>query len=115
MEGIILLNEITVYNTSWGFSLEGFILSIAALIFAILMVVCISFDYENLAYILFTFALFCVAIGAWLFSEAEKTPVSTQYEVYLTEDVNIEDFAQKYNIIKQDGVIFTIEEKEEES
>ena len=45
-------------------------------------------------------------------SEAKEVPAATQYEVYLTEDLNIEDFAQKYNIIKQDGVIFTIEEKE---
>jgi hypothetical protein len=51
-------------------------------------------------------------IGLWICSEAKEVPAATQYEVYLTEDVNIEDFAQKYNIIKQDGVIFTIEEKE---
>jgi hypothetical protein len=112
MEGIVLLNKITVYDTSWGFSPEGCVLLIMALILAILVVVCIYFDMENLACLFVTFALFSIAVGAWMFSDAEKNPIATQYEVYLTEDVNIEDFAQKYNIIKQDGVIFTIEEKE---
>ena len=76
------------------------------------MVVCIGLDMENLAYLLLTFSLFCIAVGLWMCSEAKEVPAATQYEVYLTEDVDIEDFAQKYNIVKQDGIIFTIEEKE---
>lgn len=112
MEGIILLNEITVYDTGWGInSIAMAVFTVGAIMLG-LAFICLYFNIDELIGLFSVFCGLCLVIGLWACSEAKEVPVATQYEVYLTEDVDIEDFAQKYNIVKQDGVIFTIEEKE---
>ena len=115
MEGIILLNEITVYDTGWGFNstaLAVLIIGVIMLGLAIIFAYLAYLDVNELTGLFSLFCGVCLVVGLWACSEAKEIPATTQYEVYLTEDINMEDFAQKYNIIKQDGVIFTIEEKE---
>lgn len=112
MEGVILLNEITIYNTGWGINSTALGILIIGAIMLGLAIICAYFNVTGLIGLFTVFCGLCFMIGLWMCSEAKELPAATQYEVYLTEDVNIEDFAQKYNIIKQDGVIFTIEEKE---
>lgn len=112
MEGIILLNEITVYDTGWGFNSTALAVLIIGVIMLGLAIICAYLDVNELIGLFTAFCGLCFMIGLWICSEAKEVPAATQYEVYLTEDLNIEDFAQKYNIVKQDGVMFTIEEKE---
>lgn len=112
MEGIVLLNEITVYDTGWGINSTALVFFTTGAIMLGLALVCLCLNIDELIGLFTVFCGLCIVIGLWVCSEAKEVPAATQYEVYLTEDVNIEDFAQKYNIIKQDGVIFTIEEKE---
>ena len=112
MEGIILLNEITVYDTGWGINSTAMVVFTGGAILLGLAFICLYLNIDELIGFCSVSCGLCLMIGLWVCSEAKEIPVATQYEVYLTEDINIEDFAQKYNIIKQDGVIFTIEEKE---
>ena len=112
MEGVILLNEITIYNTGWGINSTALGILIIGAIMLGLAIICAYLNVTDLIGLFTVFCGLCFMIGLWMCSEAKELPATTQYEVYLTEDVNIEDFAQKYNIIKQDGIIFTIEEKE---
>ena len=112
MEGVILLNEITVYDTGWGINSTAMGVFIVSAITLGLAFICLYLNINELIGLCSVFCGLCFVIGLWICSEAKALPAATQYEVYLTEAVNIEDFAQKYNIIKQDGVIFTIEEKE---
>ena len=112
MEGIVLLNEITVYDTGWGINLTAMVVFTLGAIMLGLAFTCLYLNIDELTGLFSLFCGLCFVIGLWICSEAKEIPAATQYEVYLTEDINIEDFAQKYNIIKQDGIIFTIEEKE---
>lgn len=112
MEGVILLNEITVYDTGWGINATALAVLIIGAIMLGLAVICAYLNVNELIGLFTVFCGLCFMIGLWICSEAKEVPAATQYEVYLTEDINIEDFTQKYNVVKQDGVIFTIEEKE---
>ena len=112
MEGVILLNEITVYDTGWGINSTAMVVFTLGAIMLGLAFTCLYFNIDELTGLFSLFCGVCIVVGLWACSEAKEIPATTQYEVYLTEDINMEDFAQKYNIIKQDGVIFTIEEKE---
>ena len=112
MEGVILLNEITVYDTGWGINSTTMVVFTVGAIMLGLAFMCLYFNIDELTGLFSLFCGVCIVVGLWACSEAKEIPTATQYEVYLTEDINIEEFAQKYNIVKQDGIIFTIEEKE---
>lgn len=43
------------------------------------------------------------------------TEYETQYKVTISDEVNFNEFVEKYEIIEQDGKIYTVREKENES
>ena len=65
--------------------------------------------------------LFCITIGlivgalfGALFGCVNQTPVDyeTQYKVSISDEVSINEFSEKYEIIEQDGKIYTVRERE---
>ena len=54
-------------------------------------------------------ALFLFAIGVCVFAPRELTP---RYQVIVEDDVNFNEFLDKYKIIDQNGLIYTVEERE---
>lgn len=49
-------------------------------------------------------------LGGWTFSEPSE--FETHYEVLLSDEIPLTEFLEKYEIIKQEGKIYTIREKE---
>lgn len=109
MEGITILNEFVVDNApvGWFAIIAGAILcSIslwamfvmfgegnggAATAFIILVLICVG---------LVTFGIYIA-----------NTPPETQYQVLIDESVSMSDFFERYEIIEQEGKIYTIKEK----
>lgn len=46
---------------------------------------------------------------------SEPTKHETHYEVTISDEVNFNEFVEKYEVIEQDGKIYTVREKENES
>ena len=57
--------------------------------------------------ILISFALF--GVGVAIFAPREMIP---RYQVIIDDGVEFNEFTNKYKIIKQDGLIYTVEERE---
>ena len=57
--------------------------------------------------ILISIALFGAGVGA--FAPREMIP---RYQVIIDDEVEFNDFISKYKIIKQEGLIYTVEERE---
>ena len=57
--------------------------------------------------ILISIAFFGVGVG--MFAPREMTP---RYQVIIDNGVEFNDFINKYKIIEQDGLIYTVEERE---
>ena len=57
--------------------------------------------------ILISMVLFGAGVGA--FAPREMIP---RYQVIIDDEVEFNDFTSKYKIIKQDGFIYTVEERE---
>jgi hypothetical protein len=53
--------------------------------------------------------IFGFGIGVGAFAPREMTP---RYQVTIDDGVEFNDFTSKYKIIKQDGLIYTVEERE---
>lgn len=53
--------------------------------------------------------IFGFGIGVGAFAPREMTP---RYQVIIDDEVEFNEFTSKYKIIKQDGLIYTVEERE---
>ena len=115
MEGIKILSVEEVVNKT-QFNLE--IALIAAVVFSIVFIIIGIFisikehDWHNLL-LIFGAGLFVSLFLATIAGTAFEKPVeyATQYKVIVSNEVPFVDFYEKYEVIEQDGEIFTIREK----
>jgi len=114
INGIRVLAETPIYiiEYSAGWSWAGFIWSIFTLLFLIGTIAAIIKD-EDIALFGFLSATLCVLLSVFSFTHehSEKVFDHTEYKVLINEEVNFIEFNEKYEIINQEGEIFTIIEK----
>lgn len=118
--GLILLNTqeaIEYVKTDWYFASEpaSWIAIIITTILVIVGVISIIYgiqDYEEGATALGIVAIVIAIIItiATLIHEVNRT--YPQYQVTITEKTNMKEFYEKYDIISQEGLIFTIRDKD---
>ena len=116
MNGVEILSSAEVVSES-KFNWTAFWI-VTAVCFVICLIVYLCTIWE-LEVIPWTVAM----IGIWIFASAMlgglfggviapiPTEYVTEYKVYLENDVNIEEFIEKYEIIKQEEKILTIRER----
>lgn len=111
MEGITLLNTYTENNLVFCivFSILGLILC-GACIWLLLDAIC---DHHA-GRIIISIILLLISIGITAFSlyEGLSNPTSAYYQVMLDDSVSYSEFTEHYEVIKQEGKIFTIQEKD---
>jgi len=118
--GLILLNTkemLEHVKFNWYFAGEpaSWIAIIITTILVIIGVITIIYgikEYEDEA-IAFGIIMIVIAIGLTLVTfihEVNKT--YPQYQVTITEKTNMKEFYDKYDIINQDGLIFTVRDKD---
>lgn len=115
MDGITVLsqNEIMITPTwTWAITMIGFI------IFAISLIIALNVNQKIIETIfgissICCFILFIVGICCMCFVET-KTGEYT-YKVIISDEVNFVEFNNKYEIIDQDGLIYTIKKREVEN
>lgn len=117
MTGVKILNSVEVVS-EFRFNWTTFwIVTVVCFVICLIIYLCIIEGYEVLPW---TVAL----IGIWIFAStivggflgAVITPIPTEYvteyKVYLENDVNMEEFMEKYEIIDTEGKIFTVRERD---
>ena len=112
MEGITVLSENEIMNMpTWTLAITiiGFI------IFVISVIICMSFNQEIIQIIsgissICCFILFIIGMFCTIF--VTKGTGKYTYKVTISDEVNFVEFNNKYEIIDQDGLIYTIKEKE---
>lgn len=57
------------------------------------------------------FTLFCMFGSIYGFTHLPENKYQTRYEVTINDDVNFNEFNSKYQVVKQEGLIYTIVEK----
>lgn len=88
---------------------------IGIIIFAISSIIVINFN-QKIIQIIFgisficSFILFIVGLSCMVFVESGTGKYT--YKVTISDEVNFVEFNNKYEIIDQDGLIYTIKEKE---
>lgn len=119
MDGVTILNEIEVvtktvfsWESFWWGALSGVIIGVlAAIIFGLSEGDWVAF-FIGLAVFCTFFVLFIgLIVGFGL--KPEPVEYETHYEVSIDENVNMQEFMDKYEIIETRGSIYTVREKYE--
>lgn len=113
MNGIEILNsyQFTQSNNLWS------IIMTLAIIFFVIMIPAFAYyiainNISTKKFFLGAFiSLFCLITFLGFLSEKSKYNV-IRYEVILSDEVNYNEFTEKYKVIEQRGKIFIIEEKD---
>lgn len=111
MDGITVLNTYTSFNyLSFALMLYGFGL---AFILVFIMIVMASIKdgefYPFVTFVSFGVGVFLLVCGY----NYNKSSPQTRYQITVDDSVSFNDFMERYEIIGQDGKIYTIIEKEE--
>ena len=112
---ILTTNEIAV---TYGFSLAAVIItSSIAFVLSYVFFCLLSHGLGNDTIITIMFATVCsiviTGICFWGAYECTKQPIEyeTQYQVTISDSVSMNEFIEKYEILKIDGKIFTVRER----
>ena len=112
MDGITVLKTYdAVAGNAWGWSWAGFCIILFGLI-ATAILIYLGIKYKDLisSIIGAIFILFlCGIFSSICFGSAEKV-YEPRYDVYIHGTINMDEFNEKYQVIKQDGLIYTITE-----
>lgn len=117
MSGMEILDTQTITTITGGFNFPALIVIfiLSCIIGVVLGVCCADDEFGPISGVL----LGCVTgllLGAFV-GAASSTPIvqktEIQYKVTLSDEVSLNDFLERYEILEQEGKIYTIVEKEE--
>lgn len=111
IDGVIILAQEPIYETvySWGWSWGGFALGIIAILILAIIIYCLYHGVpEFTIFLVFVMILLACSINA--FRRVNKTEVYLyeQYKVVIDDSVSLNEFNKKYDIIDQEGKIYTV-------
>lgn len=113
MDGVIILATEQVAS-AWKFNWVTFIIvfvCVALLVFFVAWGNDILDELWIYIFMVFVSALVGVTLGFLL---GLPTEYETQYKVTITQDVSMTEFYEIYEVVEQDGLIFTVKEKANE-
>ena len=117
MQGIEILTT-TEVATEWAFNWAGFWWTLG-IIFGVCLIVSIGYvvsgqcDWGLIPALSIVGIVLGSIIGAGFGkSAAEPIAYETHYKVTISEEVSLKDFYEYYDVVEQDGKIFTIREKD---
>ena len=111
MNGVEILSSETIYNTVLPEYWLGIGLG-CALLFVFAMSLCFANDHIILGFICIVLALGSVIVGG-LGGTYSKTDIRhIEYKVTIDDSVSMNEFLDKYEILDQEGKIYTVKERE---
>ena len=111
MDGVFILATEQVAS-AWKFDWWAFAIAfIAVALFVLFMAYMDDMLDEAVCYVMM--GVFGIVAGVLLgFALSSPIEYETQYKVAIVQDVSMIEFCEVYEIVEQDGLIFTVREKE---
>ena len=109
LEGITILNEFTANIFNWDVSIIVFFVTALIGSIAFFIIAAVSEEDAWLSGIIISVLIGLIigaGCGSCFFANEE-----TQYQVTISEEVSMTEFNERYEIVEQNGQIFTIKEK----
>ena len=112
MEGITILNTVEVMASTWGFSIAGLFFAIVTLLILIVAIFNTIYDEISGAACFYSIAAFGIFVSLLNFGSANEYFDHYKYQVIIDDSVSLTEFMEKYEILDQEGLIYTVKEKE---
>ena len=112
MEGVTILNTIEVMASTWGFSIIGLIIAILTLFILIGTIFSITRNEGLEACLLSLIVVVGIFVSLMCFNTANEYFDYYKYQVVIDDSVLLTEFMEKYEILDQEGLIYTVKEKE---
>ena len=111
MTGVEILSSETIYNTFlpeiWlGLGLMLGFISVGLFAWSI------SEGYEIFPWIFAVFTIACIVIGGLAGTYNKNSVDHIEYKVIIDDSVSMNEFLDKYEILNQEGKIYTVKERE---
>lgn len=120
LEGINVLNTYEIVNPEWHDMIFPAVAFAFLAVVGIVLIVCIlcnrEYIQENFGPLVFVIVgtLFFMVGSIYGFTHLPENKYQTRYAVTLDDHVNFNEFTAKYEVVKQEGLIYTIVEKTNE-
>lgn len=112
LDGITLLDTGTkVVSYTWGWSWGGFIAIIFAIFLIIVSIICMVDGTGGEIFVIA--AIFVGMLGLFIFAHAKPAKTINTYSVIIDDSVSMTEFYDRYDVLKVQGKIFTITERED--
>lgn len=120
LEGVHVLNTYDIVKTGWEELVFLAAVSVCITICLIVMIIYVwSFSKQKKdavvpCVICGVFVLLSICVSICAFTHLPETKYQTRYVVTISDNVNFNEFNSRYEIVKQEGLIYTIVEKTDE-
>lgn len=117
LKGITILNSYDIVTPEWGDTLFPAIVFSFIAVGGIALIIYILLDSKQIKnafvpfFIVGLFTLLGIFVSIHGFTHLPKNKYQTRYEVTISDEVNFNEFNSKYEIVKQEGLIYTIIER----
>ena len=120
IEGITVLNMYESVNPEWPDMMFPAVAFAFLAVVGIVLIVCIFCDPEYIQekFVPLVFAIIFTLLfmvgSIYGFTHLPENKYQTRYDVTIDDTVNFNEFTSKYEVVKQEGLIYTIVEKTNE-
>lgn len=117
LEGVNVLNTYDVVNPELSDTIFPVIVFSFIAVSGIALIICMFRNSKQRkdafvpSFIVSLFTLLGIFMSIHGFTHLPENKYQTRYEVTISDDVNFSEFKYKYEVVKQEGLIYTIVEK----
>lgn len=120
LEGINVLNMYEIVNPGWDDTMFPAVAFAFIALSGIAFIIYIIHDPKHIkdafvpSVIVILFTLFSMVVSIHGFTHLPENKYQTRYDVTIDDSVNFNEFNSKYEVVKHEGLIYTIVEKTSE-
>lgn len=120
LEGINVLNMYEIVNPGWDDTMFPAVAFAFIALSGIALIIYIIHDSKHIkdafvpSVIVILFTLFSMVVSIHGFTHLPENKYQTRYDVTIDDSVNFNEFNSKYEVVKHEGLIYTIVEKTSE-
>ena len=117
LKGITVLNTYDIITPEWNDKIFPAVVFSIVAVSGIALIIYLLLDSKRIkdaltpSVIVILFTLLSIFVSIHGFTHLPENKYQTRYEVIVNDEVNFNEFTSKYQVVKQEGLIYTIIEK----
>ena len=118
LKGITILNSYDIIIPEWHDTIFRIVVFSIIAVSGIALIIYILHDLKRIkeafvpSFVMILFTLFSMVMSIYEFTHLPENKYQTRYEVTISDEVNFNEFNSRYEVVTQNGLIYTIIEKE---